>query len=320
MLDDPDMKEFAQEEIARIEGSLPARLDMPADKARADAGEYLPTGAAKLDEVLGGTGLVPPSSQPFGQDDPYFSEAVDEAWQDADPETARELLEEYVNDPNRSDGKAPGEPVSFRYDCPPDPTLNELSQLYQAFWQAIGAEVELRQVEQATHVSRPWPVTARPSASAWVSINPTPTSRAPSPRAARQLHPVHPSGSARPWRAAASTDIDSATRRGIMLTVNSTGDLLGLDRRRRRAGAREEPRRLDVPDGRRARACRATVMWATSGPRSSARCRSSCAGRWRSSSPCSWVVLTFCLTSRCRATRRCRSWGRRRPPRRTSPP
>lgn len=44
-----------RQEIARIEGSLPARLDMPADKARADAGgEYLPTGAARLDEVLGG--------------------------------------------------------------------------------------------------------------------------------------------------------------------------------------------------------------------------------------------------------------------------
>src|SRR5690606_42101444 len=57
-------------------------------------------------EVLGGTGLVPPSSQPFGQDDPYFSEAVDEAWQDGDPETARALLEPYVHDPNRSDGQA----------------------------------------------------------------------------------------------------------------------------------------------------------------------------------------------------------------------
>lgn len=104
-------------------------------------------------EVVGGAGIVPPSSQMFGEDDAYFSTAVDEAWEDNDLEEAQASLQEYVDDPERSDGKPVGEPVSFRYDCPPDPSLNEVSQLYQAFWQAIGAEVELRQVEQATHVN-----------------------------------------------------------------------------------------------------------------------------------------------------------------------
>jgi peptide/nickel transport system substrate-binding protein len=103
-------------------------------------------------EVVGGAGIVPPSSQMFGEDDAYFSTAVDEAWQDNDLDAATESMQEYIDDPERSDGKPVGEPVSFRYDCPPDPSLNEVSQLYQAFWQAIGAEVELRQVEQATHV------------------------------------------------------------------------------------------------------------------------------------------------------------------------
>lgn len=54
-----------------------------------------------------------------------------------------------MNDADRSDGKAVGEPISFTFQCPPDPSLNELSQLYQAFFSALGAEVELQQTEQA---------------------------------------------------------------------------------------------------------------------------------------------------------------------------
>jgi peptide/nickel transport system substrate-binding protein len=104
-------------------------------------------------EIQGGAGVVPPSTQPFNEADPFYSEAVADAWVTYDPEAARELMDEYVNDPERSDGKAPGEPVAFRYDCPPDPSLVDMSQLYQSFWGEIGAEVELRQVEQATHIS-----------------------------------------------------------------------------------------------------------------------------------------------------------------------
>ncbi len=103
-------------------------------------------------EIQGGTGVVPPSTQIFSEDDPYYSEAVAEAWATYDPEAATELLDEYINDPARSDGKAAGEPVTFRYDCPPDPSLVDMAQLYQSFWGEVGADVELRQVEQATHI------------------------------------------------------------------------------------------------------------------------------------------------------------------------
>src|SRR3546814_3379945 len=59
-----------------------------------------------------------------------------------------------VSDPDRSDGQPVGTPISFQFDCPPDPSLMEISQLYQAFWAAVGAEVNLNQVEQATHVNQ----------------------------------------------------------------------------------------------------------------------------------------------------------------------
>lgn len=103
-------------------------------------------------EILGGTGLTPRSTQPFSEDDPYYSEAVAEEWPGYDPEAAQELLDEYVNDPDRSDGKAVGAPVSFRYDCLPDASLVDLATLYQGLWKQIGLEVELRQIEGAQHV------------------------------------------------------------------------------------------------------------------------------------------------------------------------
>jgi peptide/nickel transport system substrate-binding protein len=107
-----------------------------------------------LIEVLGGTGLTPPSTQFFGPEDPFYSEEAAEAWPTNRPDEAQELYDEYINDPQRSDGKGVGEPITFTYKCPPDPSLNELSQLYQSFWNGLGMQVELEQVEQAAYTSQ----------------------------------------------------------------------------------------------------------------------------------------------------------------------
>jgi peptide/nickel transport system substrate-binding protein len=124
----------------------------PLDDIRVREALVVASDQAQAIEIQGGTGVVPESTQIFSEDDPYYSEAVAEAWPDYDPEAAQELIDEYINDPSRSDGKAPGEPVGFRYDCLPEQSLVDLASLYQTFWQEIGIEVELRQVEQATHV------------------------------------------------------------------------------------------------------------------------------------------------------------------------
>jgi peptide/nickel transport system substrate-binding protein len=105
-----------------------------------------------LIEILGGTGLVPPATQYFSPDSPYFSEEAEEAFPDYDPERAQELYDEYINDPSRSDGQPVGTDISFTYNCPPDPSLNELSQLYQSFWGNLGMDVSLNAVEQAAHI------------------------------------------------------------------------------------------------------------------------------------------------------------------------
>jgi peptide/nickel transport system substrate-binding protein len=124
----------------------------PLDDLRVRKALALATDQSQVLEVSGGEGIVPPASQIFGPDDPYYSEQVAEDWIDYDPAAAQEELQGYIDDPERSDGKAPGDPVSLRYDCLPDPSLVEVAQLYQALWSAIGVDVELRQVEQATHV------------------------------------------------------------------------------------------------------------------------------------------------------------------------
>ncbi len=105
-----------------------------------------------LIEILGGTGMTPPATQYFSPDSPYYSEEAEEAFPDFDPERAQELYDEYINDPARSDGQPAGTDLSFTYNCPPDPSLNELSQLYQSFWGNLGMDVSLRAVEQAAHI------------------------------------------------------------------------------------------------------------------------------------------------------------------------
>jgi peptide/nickel transport system substrate-binding protein len=105
-----------------------------------------------LIRVLGGQDITPPQTQFFSPDSPWFSSAVADAWPSYDPDQAAEYLDEYINDPDRSDGRAAGDPVAIEFNCPPDPTLLDLAQAYQSFWQAVGIQVTLNAVDQATHI------------------------------------------------------------------------------------------------------------------------------------------------------------------------
>ncbi|RBY74675.1 hypothetical protein DQ239_18925 [Blastococcus sp. TF02-09] len=105
-----------------------------------------------LIDVIGGTGLTPAATQYFSPDSPFYSEEVAEAFPTYDVEQAQEFYDDYINDPQRSDGQPVGTDIAFTYRCPPDPTLNELSQLYQNFWSQLGMDVSLETVEQAAHV------------------------------------------------------------------------------------------------------------------------------------------------------------------------
>jgi len=124
----------------------------PVDDARIRRSLAYALDPEALVDVLGGRGITPVQTQYFNQENPWYSERVAEMWPRNDPERAIELMQEYMNDPNRSDGRAVGEPVSIELLCLPEQSLIDLSQMYQAFWRGVGYDVRLRQVEQATQV------------------------------------------------------------------------------------------------------------------------------------------------------------------------
>jgi peptide/nickel transport system substrate-binding protein len=95
-------------------------------------------------------GITQPATQFTSVDSPWYSTAAAESYLggEGDIEGAKALLEEYINDPNRSDGLAPGSRLSVRYQCPPEPSLQDMAQVLQATWAEIGVDVELVAVEQ----------------------------------------------------------------------------------------------------------------------------------------------------------------------------
>ena len=103
----------------------------------------------ELIEVLGGTGISPPARGWFNPESPWYVEEIEDIWPSQDLERAQAALDSYVEDPDRSDGKEPGEPVTFQFNTPPDPSLLETASVYQAQVGQIGMEMEIATFDQA---------------------------------------------------------------------------------------------------------------------------------------------------------------------------
>jgi peptide/nickel transport system substrate-binding protein len=105
-------------------------------------------------EALGGTGISLPGTQWFSPDSPWWSADVAEAWPKFDYEAGQATLQEYIDDPARSDGKAPGESIDVDLSCPPDPTLIAAMQVLEQLWSQSGlVNVSLTQFDQQTHIN-----------------------------------------------------------------------------------------------------------------------------------------------------------------------
>ena len=77
------------------------------------------------------------------------------AFADFDFEAGAALLNEYIADPDRSDGKSVGDPIDVELSCPPDPTLIAYMQVIDAVWSGSGlVNVDLTQFDQATHINK----------------------------------------------------------------------------------------------------------------------------------------------------------------------
>lgn len=146
---------YLYEQLGNSSGSAIFNTEQaPVDDARVRRALALALDPEALVEVLGGRGISPVQTQYFNEDSVWYSERAAAAWPQRDQELARATLQEYVNDPQRSDGRQPGEPVFIEMLCLPEQSLVDLAQMYQALWWAVGFEVRLRQVEQATQIQR----------------------------------------------------------------------------------------------------------------------------------------------------------------------
>ena len=127
---------------------------VPFDDVRVRRGLSSMNDQERVIEALGGTGISLPTTQFFSADSPWWSQEAADAYVSFDFESGKALLQEYVDDPARSDGKAPGEKIDVELSCPPDPTLIAAMQVIEQVW--TGSElvnVSLTQFDQATHIN-----------------------------------------------------------------------------------------------------------------------------------------------------------------------
>ena len=135
-------------------GGMFNNLVAPFDDVRIRKGlTHLNNQTAVID-ALGGTGISLPGSQWFSPDSPWWSQAAADAYPQFDIEGGTALVQAYIDDPARSDGKAVGEPIFVELSCPPDPTLISAMQVLQTVWESTGlVTTELTSFDQPTHIN-----------------------------------------------------------------------------------------------------------------------------------------------------------------------
>ena len=126
-------------------------LRPPFDDLRVRQGLNKMTAQDNVNEALGGIGE--PGTQWVAPGTAYWSQAAADAYLGFDFEGGKALLQEYIDDPARSDGKSPGDKMDVDLQCPPDPTLIAAMQVIQQVWtQSELVNVNLTQFDQATHI------------------------------------------------------------------------------------------------------------------------------------------------------------------------
>ena len=126
----------------------------PFDDVRVRLGLNRLNDQERVIQALGGEGISEPVTQWFSADSPWWTQEAADTYPVFDFEIGTGLLQEYIDDPARSDGKAPGEPIDVELSCPPDPTLIAAMQVLEQVWSGSGlVNVNLTQFDQATHIN-----------------------------------------------------------------------------------------------------------------------------------------------------------------------
>ncbi len=138
-----------------VGGGMYNVLKAPFDDVRVRNGLTMLNSQDNVIEALGGTGISLPGTQFYSPDSVWWSEKVADAWPVFDFEGGVAKLSEYVNDAERSDGKAVGEKIDVELSCPPDPTLIAAMQVLEQVWtQSELVNVNLTQFDQQTHINK----------------------------------------------------------------------------------------------------------------------------------------------------------------------
>jgi peptide/nickel transport system substrate-binding protein len=126
----------------------------PFDDVRVRLGLNKLNDQERVIEALGGTGISEPVTQWFSADSPWWTQEAADVYPTFDFEEGTALLQEYIDDPTRTDGKGAGEPIDVELSCPPDPTLIAAMQVIEQVWSGSGlVNVTLTQFDQATHIN-----------------------------------------------------------------------------------------------------------------------------------------------------------------------
>lgn len=105
--------------------------------------------------ALGNTDISAATTQWFSVDSPWWTQEAADSYPAFDFDGGKELIQQYVDDPERSDGKSPGDKIDVEQSCPPDPTLLAAQQVIEQVWNASDLiNVKLTQYDQATHVNK----------------------------------------------------------------------------------------------------------------------------------------------------------------------
>ena len=152
--DDQDGLTLVEFQGNRTGGGMYNTESAPLDDVRVRRGLTRMVDSERLIEASGSAGISEPATQWYAPDSLYWTREAAESYLSFDFEAGAASLQEYIDDPNRSDGKAPGERVAVTLACPPDPTLVASMQVIQQVWDASGlVDVTLSQFDEATHIS-----------------------------------------------------------------------------------------------------------------------------------------------------------------------
>ena len=145
---------FYQFQGSNIGGGYFNTFKPPFDDQRVRVGLVTLTYQDQLIKALGGEGISEAGTQWVSADSPWWSEEVAASYPSFDFQKGKDLLQEYIDDPARSDGKGAGEKIDVTLSCPPDPSLIAYAQVIEATWS--GSElvnVNLTSFDQSTHIN-----------------------------------------------------------------------------------------------------------------------------------------------------------------------